>query len=143
MPVAGGSPQVQCVLFGCARQFLMHLLVGRAFQTTAHCMIQERERPRLQLATGQRCRHLNSTSTHPAPALMHTRGIEPRSQAWKACMMPLHYVCCIWSAIAVFELFFSLFFVGGAFEFCLGANPCVAQKLHKFPPPGLEPGSLG
>jgi hypothetical protein len=24
---------------------------------------------------------------------MHTRGIEPRSQAWKACMMPLHYVC--------------------------------------------------
>ena len=25
---------------------------------------------------------------------MHTRGIEPRSQAWKACMMPLHYVCC-------------------------------------------------
>ena len=29
---------------------------------------------------------------------MHTRGIEPRSQAWKACMMPLHYVCdCITS----------------------------------------------
>ena len=24
---------------------------------------------------------------------MHTRGIEPRSQAWEACMMPLHYVC--------------------------------------------------
>ena len=24
---------------------------------------------------------------------MHTLGIEPRSQAWKACMMPLHYVC--------------------------------------------------
>ena len=30
---------------------------------------------------------------------MHTRGIEPRSQAWKACMMPLHYVCdCITSS---------------------------------------------
>ena len=25
---------------------------------------------------------------------MHTRGIEPRSQAWEACMIPLHYVCC-------------------------------------------------
>ena len=24
---------------------------------------------------------------------LHTRGIEPRSQAWEACMMPLHYVC--------------------------------------------------
>ena len=24
---------------------------------------------------------------------MHTWGIEPRSQAWEACMMPLHYVC--------------------------------------------------
>ena len=24
---------------------------------------------------------------------MHTQGIEPWSQAWKACMMPLHYVC--------------------------------------------------
>ena len=24
---------------------------------------------------------------------MHTPGIEPGSQAWGACMMPLHYVC--------------------------------------------------
>ena len=24
---------------------------------------------------------------------MHTPGIEPGSQAWEACMMPLHYVC--------------------------------------------------
>ena len=37
--------------------------------------------------------------THPLSfpcvqmSIMHTRGIEPRSQAWKACMMPLHYVC--------------------------------------------------
>ena len=24
---------------------------------------------------------------------MHTPGVEPGSQAWEACMMPLHYVC--------------------------------------------------
>ena len=32
--------------------------------------------------------------TPPAAPEMHTQGIEPWSQAWKACMIPLHYVCC-------------------------------------------------
>ena len=36
----------------------------------------------------------NIENTPTMEMRMHTRGIEPRSQAWKACMMPLHYVCC-------------------------------------------------
>ena len=43
-----------------------------------------------------RMQGLGSDSGHSVqPLLMHTLGIEPRSQAWKACMMPLHYVCLI------------------------------------------------
>ena len=43
---------------------------------------------------------LGSMHALPAKSIeMHTLGIEPRSQAWKACMMPLHYVCdCITSS---------------------------------------------
>ena len=55
----------------------------------------------VELQTGQHHVSLSPANLERASNLpcsrkreMHTPGIEPGSQAWKACMTPLHYVCC-------------------------------------------------
>ena len=53
---------------------------------------------------------------------LRTPGVEPGSQAWGACMMPLHYVRC-WSQSEVITIARPLFW-----------SACIAQRHHARPP---------